>query len=186
ADEREPPSYPRDPRSAALAAGSRSVRKLAGLSVCAPAAERLSMEPEGFQPALSVIPDDRCRRAVVWTSHHDIQVTPRPAPSPTGLPLFRYPGRVSACGTFCWRPLPCKPGSGAPRPLPLVSGRGAGTAARAARAVVYPNPADNSISAKTSKTAMNSTSSFAMALGNALARFPCGQKIAIPCCDCMW
>ena len=38
--------------------------------------------------------------------------------------------------------------------------------------VVYPNPADNSISAKTGKTAMNSaTSSCHMAQGNALARF---------------
>ena len=85
------------------------------------------MEPEGFQPALSVVPDERGRRAVVWTSHHDIQVTPRPAPSSTGFPLFRRPGRVSACGTFCWRPLLCKPGSGAPRPLPLASGSVAGT-----------------------------------------------------------
>jgi len=39
-------------------------------------------------------------------------------------------------------------------------------------AVVYPNPADNAISAKTGKTAMTSaTSSFKMAQGNALARF---------------
>ena len=38
--------------------------------------------------------------------------------------------------------------------------------------VVYPKPADNSISAKTGKTAMNSaTSSCHMAQGNALARF---------------
>src|SRR5207244_8229896 len=38
--------------------------------------------------------------------------------------------------------------------------------------VVYPNPADNAISAKTGKTAMTSaTSSFKMAQGNALARF---------------
>ena len=36
---------------------------------------------------------------------------------------------------------------------------------------MYPNPAENSISAKTGKTTMNSTSSFAMALGNALTRF---------------
>jgi DNA invertase Pin-like site-specific DNA recombinase len=40
------------------------------------------------------------------------------------------------------------------------------------QAVVYPNPADNSISAKTGKTAMNSaTSSCHMAQGHALARF---------------
>ena len=40
------------------------------------------------------------------------------------------------------------------------------------RGVVYPKPADNSISAKTGKTAMNSaTSSCHMAQGNALARF---------------
>jgi RNase_H superfamily len=40
------------------------------------------------------------------------------------------------------------------------------------KTVVYPNPADNAISAKTGKTAMTSaTSSFKMAQGNALARF---------------
>ena len=53
-------------------ARSRSIRQLAGLSVCAPAAERLSMEPEGVQPALSVVPDDRGHGAIVWASHHDI------------------------------------------------------------------------------------------------------------------
>ena len=38
--------------------------------------------------------------------------------------------------------------------------------------VVYPNPADNSISAETGKTAMNSAaSSFKMPQGNALTRF---------------
>jgi hypothetical protein len=43
---------------------------------------------------------------------------------------------------------------------------------KGAHLVVYPNPADNAISAKTGKTAMTSaTSSFKMAQGNALARF---------------
>ena len=55
-----PASYARDRRSAALAAGSRSVRGLArATSMRSRPQRRLPVEPEGFQPALSVVPDDR-------------------------------------------------------------------------------------------------------------------------------
>jgi hypothetical protein len=60
-------------------ASLRGTAEYGARPVCSPAAERLAMEPEGFQPALSVVPDDRCHRTAVRTSYHNIQVTPRPA-----------------------------------------------------------------------------------------------------------
>ena len=84
-DQGEPASNARDRRSAALPPGVGLSVELAGLALCGSPADRLPMEPEGLQPPLSVVPDERVHRQTAGAGDHDSQVTPRPSSSGQGL-----------------------------------------------------------------------------------------------------